>query len=142
MSEHSQSYSLERTANRPIEEWGKLIGDVPAATAILDRFLHHAEIIQITGKSYRIGAGGKDKRPNAVELICITRPACRRATYVAGRDLNHNALYNNFPSGRLTSFSFPGFPFILPKALPPSHRRYAQHHNPRDCSQPPMIFRQ
>lgn len=42
------------TSNRPLEEWGKLIGDVPAASAILDRFLHHAEVIQITGKSYRI----------------------------------------------------------------------------------------
>ena len=42
------------TSNRPIQDWGKLIGDVPAATAILDRFLHHAEMIQITGKSYRL----------------------------------------------------------------------------------------
>jgi len=42
------------TSNRPLEEWGKLIGDVPAATAILDRFLHHAEIINITGRSYRL----------------------------------------------------------------------------------------
>ena len=42
------------TSNRPLEEWGKLIGDVPAASAILDRFLHHAEIINITGKSYRL----------------------------------------------------------------------------------------
>jgi DNA replication protein DnaC len=42
------------TSNRPIEEWGKLIGDVPSATAILDRFLHHAEIINIKGKSYRL----------------------------------------------------------------------------------------
>jgi hypothetical protein len=32
----------------------KLLGDVPAATAILDRFLHHAEILQITGRSYRL----------------------------------------------------------------------------------------
>ena len=31
-----------------------LIGDVPSATAILDRFLHHAEVITITGKSYRL----------------------------------------------------------------------------------------
>jgi len=42
------------TSNRPIEEWGKLLGDVPAATAILDRFMQNAEIIKITGKSYRI----------------------------------------------------------------------------------------
>jgi len=42
------------TSNRPLEDWGKLIGDVPAATAILDRFLHHAELITITGQSYRL----------------------------------------------------------------------------------------
>lgn len=46
--------STMMTSNRPIEEWGKLIGDVPAASAILDRFLHHAQMIQITGKSYRL----------------------------------------------------------------------------------------
>ncbi len=37
-----------------MEDWGKLIGDVPSATAILDRFLHHAETIVIEGKSYRM----------------------------------------------------------------------------------------
>ena len=42
------------TSNRPLEEWGKLLGDVPAATAILDRFLHHANILKIKGKSYRM----------------------------------------------------------------------------------------
>lgn len=42
------------TSNRPLEDWGKLIGDVPSATAILDRFLHHAEILSISGKSYRL----------------------------------------------------------------------------------------
>jgi DNA replication protein DnaC len=46
--------STMMTSNRPLEDWGKLIGDVPAATAILDRFLHHAERITITGKSYRL----------------------------------------------------------------------------------------
>ncbi len=45
------------TSNRPLEDWGKLLGDVPTATAILDRFLHRAEIIAINGRSYRL----KDK---------------------------------------------------------------------------------
>jgi len=40
-------------SNRPLEDWGKLLGDVPSATAILDRFLHHSEIIEITGRSYQ-----------------------------------------------------------------------------------------
>ncbi len=58
-----QTRSTIMTSNRPIEEWGKLLSDVPSATAILDRFLQTAEIIEITGKSYRLkdrtGKGGK-----------------------------------------------------------------------------------
>jgi DNA replication protein DnaC len=62
--------STMMTSNRPLEDWGKLIGDVPAASAILDRFMHHAEIINITGKSYRLrnhpgqlpGGGGKRRK--------------------------------------------------------------------------------
>lgn len=49
-----ETRSTMMTSNRPLEDWGKLIGDVPSATAILDRFLHHAEIIAMTGKSYRL----------------------------------------------------------------------------------------
>jgi DNA replication protein DnaC len=50
------------TSNRPLEDWGKLLGDVPSATAILDRFLHHSEIIQISGKSYRLGSREKSSK--------------------------------------------------------------------------------
>jgi DNA replication protein DnaC len=66
LRKHSAEYLLEvimrryenrstiMTSNRPIEEWGKLLGDVPSASAILDRFLHHAQTIAITGRSYRL----------------------------------------------------------------------------------------
>lgn len=43
------------TSNRLLEDWGKLISDVPSATAILDRFLHRSELFQINGNSYRLG---------------------------------------------------------------------------------------
>jgi DNA replication protein DnaC len=49
-----ENRSTMMKSNRPLEDWGKLIGDVPAATAILDRFLHNAEVIAITGRSYRL----------------------------------------------------------------------------------------
>jgi DNA replication protein DnaC len=42
------------TSNRPLEDWGKMLGDTAAAGAILDRFLHHAEMIKLEGKSYRM----------------------------------------------------------------------------------------
>jgi len=55
--------STVMTSNRPLEEWGKLIGDVLTATAILDRILQKAEIIQITGRSYRLkDRANKNKR--------------------------------------------------------------------------------
>jgi DNA replication protein DnaC len=55
------------TSNRPLEEWGKLIGDVPTATAILDRILHRAEIIQITGKSYRLKDRARSNREDDMQ---------------------------------------------------------------------------
>lgn len=54
-----ENRSTMMTSNRPLEDWAKLIGDVPSATAILDRFLQHAAIINITGKSYRLRNRGK-----------------------------------------------------------------------------------
>lgn len=56
-----ETRSTIMTSNRPIEEWGKLLNDVPAATAILDRFLHHCEIINMEGRSYRLRNGGRSK---------------------------------------------------------------------------------
>ena len=56
MRRHENRSTL-MTSNRPLEDWAKLIGDMPAATAILDRFLQHAAIISITGKSYRLRQG-------------------------------------------------------------------------------------
>jgi len=58
-----ETKSTMMTSNRPLEDWGKLIDDVPAASAILDRFLHHAEIINITGKSYRLKDRAGETQP-------------------------------------------------------------------------------
>jgi DNA replication protein DnaC len=49
-----ETRSTMMTSNRPLEDWGKLLGDVPTATAILDRFLHHAEVVSMNGRSYRL----------------------------------------------------------------------------------------
>jgi len=50
---HERSSTLI-TTNRPTQDWGQFLGDIPAATAILDRFLAHAEVIQMQGKSFRL----------------------------------------------------------------------------------------
>ena len=66
--------STMMTSNRPLEDWGKLLGDVPSATAILDRFLHHAELIQITGRSYRLRGAGRRLRGEAEEPKAANAP--------------------------------------------------------------------
>jgi DNA replication protein DnaC len=66
-----ETRSTMMTSNRPLEDWGKLIGDVPSATAILDRFLHHAEVVAITGKSYRL----RNKTEPAAESDADSKPA-------------------------------------------------------------------
>ncbi len=42
------------TSNRNFEDWGLIFGDNVLASAIIDRIVHHAHIIRITGNSYRV----------------------------------------------------------------------------------------
>lgn len=42
------------TSNRGFAEWGDVFGDAVVATALLDRLLHHAVVVQIEGSSYRL----------------------------------------------------------------------------------------
>ena len=56
-----ENRSTMMTSNRPIEEWGKLLSDVPAASAILDRLLHHADVIPINGRSYRLQESAQER---------------------------------------------------------------------------------
>ena len=41
------------TSNRPVEDWGKLLGDTAAVAAMLDRLLHHAHVLTCGPKSWR-----------------------------------------------------------------------------------------
>lgn len=42
------------TSNRPVEDWGKLLKDNAASSAILDRLLHRGRLLKFQGKSYRL----------------------------------------------------------------------------------------
>lgn len=51
--------SMILTSNKSFGEWGELMGDTPLATAILDRLLHHAHVVNIRGQSYRMKTRAK-----------------------------------------------------------------------------------
>jgi DNA replication protein DnaC len=44
------------TSNRPVEDWGQLLGDVAAITAMLDRILHHGHVLKCGPRSWRTKA--------------------------------------------------------------------------------------
>lgn len=53
--------SIIVTSNRGFEAWGEILGDQMVAAALIDRLVHHAEIVTLKGKSYRL----KDRGPGA-----------------------------------------------------------------------------
>jgi hypothetical protein len=59
LERYRQRKSSLITSNRPIEDWGKLLGDNAAASAILDRLLHRGHLLKFEGKSYRLKEASK-----------------------------------------------------------------------------------
>ena len=54
ISAMSEKTSLIITPNKGFDEWADFLGDATITTAILDRLIHHCEIINMTGNSYRL----------------------------------------------------------------------------------------
>jgi DNA replication protein DnaC len=55
-----QRASTMVTSNRPIDDWGKLLGDTAAVTAMLDRLLHHGHILKCGPRSWRTKIGANE----------------------------------------------------------------------------------
>ena len=51
------------TSNKPFSAWGEIFGDDAVATAMLDRLVHHAEILALKGDSYRLRGKDLEARP-------------------------------------------------------------------------------
>jgi len=62
------------TSNRGFAEWGEVFGDPVVATALLDRLLHHAIVIQIEGSSYRLRQQA-DLVPEHMRSKALIQPA-------------------------------------------------------------------
>lgn len=54
VSSMSEKTSLIITSNKGFDEWADFLGDATITTAILDRLIHHCEILNMTGNSYRL----------------------------------------------------------------------------------------
>ena len=59
LNRYSKRKSTLISSNRPIEDWGKLLKDNAASSAILDRLLHRGHLLEFEGKSYRLKEASK-----------------------------------------------------------------------------------
>jgi DNA replication protein DnaC len=57
--------SIVVTSNRSFEQWGEILGDAMVAAALIDRLVHHATMIALKGKSYRLRERGTGIAPAA-----------------------------------------------------------------------------
>jgi DNA replication protein DnaC len=63
VSSRYERASMIVTSNKPFSAWGEIFGDDAVATAMIDRLIHHAEILSMKGDSYRLRGKELDARP-------------------------------------------------------------------------------
>ncbi len=63
VSNRYERASMIVTSNKPFSAWGEIFGDDMAATAMIDRLIHHSEILSLKGDSYRLRGKDLDARP-------------------------------------------------------------------------------
>jgi DNA replication protein DnaC len=79
------------TSNRGFAEWGEVFGDPVVATALLDRLLHHAVVVQIEGSSYRLRQHAELVPEHVRSKALITPPPAprRRGRPPGGKSMDH-----------------------------------------------------
>jgi DNA replication protein DnaC len=65
VSNRYERASMIVTSNKPFSKWGEIFGDDMAATAMIDRLIHHSEILSLKGDSYRLRGKDLDTRTGA-----------------------------------------------------------------------------
>jgi DNA replication protein DnaC len=137
-----ETRSTIMTSNRPLEDWGKLVGDVPSATAILDRFLHHAELISITGRSYRLQRSADEARRPGDEPAAAPVATAQTAATVAASDTPTSETVAVKPSpaeeaGNREPAATPGVD-PKPATAPAGSRRPIRRNNPQSRNDPTL----
>jgi DNA replication protein DnaC len=85
MRRHERASTL-MTPDRPVEDWGKLLGDTPGVAAMLDRLLHHGHVLKCGPRSWRTKNTAtlrkKTARPTPVPGL-LHRPVLTRSPLAA-----------------------------------------------------------
>jgi hypothetical protein len=88
------------TSNRGFAEWGEVFDDAVVATALLDRLLHHAVVIQIEGASYRLRHHAELLPSTSAPRRSSPRPSHQPPNAAAGRQNPHHPAVTSLPADR------------------------------------------
>ena len=80
VSSRYERASLIVTSNKPFGRWGEVFGDDVVAAAMIDRLVHHAEVIALKGDSYRLKDRDLGRVPAATTEDQTTRPGGQNST--------------------------------------------------------------
>ena len=75
VSSRYERASMIVTSNKPFSAWGEIFGDDAVATAMIDRLIHHADILSLKGDSYRLRGKELGPRPTTHRQPPLTRRA-------------------------------------------------------------------
>ena len=107
------------TSNRPVDDWGKLLGDVAAVTAMLDRILHHGHVLKCGPKSWLNQIGGHHHGASGMTGRGPNQPAAARNPISPFPfPLRGKAGAGGFPPRRALPASKPRWHASMPR-LPP-----------------------
>ena len=127
------------TSNRGFAEWGEVFGDPVVATALLDRLLHHAVVVQIEGASYRLratpisspsmsGPTPRSRRPRPEATWTATKERSRQSLIPADRRTRQVGNFTSALLGKVQSALTPGYMHVdvkyLPQMADEDRRRY------------------
>ncbi len=100
VSSRYEHASMIVTSNKPFSKWGEIFGDDMVATAMIDRLIHHSEILSLKGDSYRLRGKDLDTRigakPTEIRLTDTTL-AARAPSVLERRTTRRSAAH---PRGR------------------------------------------
>ncbi|MFI1014351.1 IS21-like element helper ATPase IstB [Streptomyces sp. NPDC020965] len=63
VSHRYERASIMVTGDKPLSRWNEVFGDTPVVSALIDRLVHHAEVLTLTGSSYRLRGRDLDRVP-------------------------------------------------------------------------------
>ena len=97
VSNRYERASMIVTSNKPFSAWGEIFGDDMAATAMIDRLIHHAEILSLKGDSYRLRGKDLEARPVRQADLACPLPTARSAGISLRSPTAHSAKRRRYP---------------------------------------------